>query len=75
MGWTSYDGQVLGGDGGDGNVVDVYLVLADEVEEQIQRALKDVEHDAEGTFLVAGGAICPVAVDGGACLHGQSTNR
>ena len=51
---TANDGQILGGDGGDGNIVDVYLVLADEVKEQIQRSLEDVEDDAVRAFMSAG---------------------
>ena len=31
--------QVLGGDGGDGDILDVDLLLADQVQQQVQRAL------------------------------------
>jgi hypothetical protein len=37
--------QVVAGDGGDGDVVDVDLLLPDEEEEEVQRALEDLEPD------------------------------
>jgi hypothetical protein len=38
--------QVLVGDLGDGDIVDIHLFLADEIEQQIERAGEDVEVDA-----------------------------
>ena len=38
-------GGVLVGDAGDGDVVDVHLVLADEVEQEVERTLEDLEAD------------------------------
>src|SRR2546422_8230412 len=40
--------QVLVGDGGDGDVGDLHLVLLDEVEEQVERALEDGEPHGAG---------------------------
>jgi len=37
--------EIVAGDRGDGDVVDVDLLLADEEEEQVQRPLEDVEAD------------------------------
>jgi hypothetical protein len=40
--------HVLARDGGDGDVVDVDLVLANEVQQQVQRPLEEREMDARG---------------------------
>ena len=39
--------QILGGDGGDGDVFDVDLLLADQVQQQVQRALVLLQVDVE----------------------------
>jgi len=42
--------QVLAGDPGDGDVVDVDLLLADQVEQQVERPLVGLELNVVGRF-------------------------
>ena len=44
---TARYSQVLVGDRGDGDVDDLHLVLAHQVQEQVQRAAEDVQIDAK----------------------------
>ena len=37
--------QIMCGDMGDGNIVDVEFVFADQVEQQVHRAFKDLKFD------------------------------
>ena len=39
------EGEILIGDGGDGNVVDIHLILANEIEEQIEGPLENTKAD------------------------------
>ena len=69
-------GQELRGDLGDGDVVDVDVLLADEVEQQIERAVVDLAHDdGEGRELGLSSGFFPWAPAWRRLLRGEQASR